>query len=128
MLTRVAQTNSIPKANLPKESDEVPVHGDALNHPVGERHPAYVDVVAAADGILDGDVLKTLVAEPVTSNKCPLFRTISHEESCRRINLLHSTHKLERESRNQWSVVGALIRKVISLNSVDSNSGGGKVS
>ena len=33
-----------------------------MDHPVGERDPAYLDVVAAADGVLDGDVLKPLVA------------------------------------------------------------------
>ena len=65
--TRVFLNNSSPKPNLPKECDEVPVHGDALDHPVGERHPAYVDVVAAANGILDADVLKSLVAKPETS-------------------------------------------------------------
>ena len=65
--SKVAAKALIPSTHwvdLPEECDEVPVHGDAVDHPVGERDPAYLDVVAAANGVLDGDVLKPLVAKP----------------------------------------------------------------
>ena len=73
--------------DLPEECDEVPVHGDAVDHPVGERDPAYLDVVATTNGVFDGDVLKPLVTKPETSRSIiftfSLQIYISTREVCR---------------------------------------------
>jgi len=52
---RTVQTDS------PPEGDEVRVQADVVDHPVGEGHLADGDVLAGAERILDGQILKLLV-------------------------------------------------------------------
>ena len=99
--------------DLPEECDEVAVHGDAVDHPVGERDPAYVDVVAATNGVLDGDVLKPLVTKPETSVASfnyftfPLKPLVQIQSTREAYNVeTFPPRTSTRESRNQLSVVG----------------------